>query len=349
MEVFAGYLAHADASAGRVLDEIERLGYRDRTLVIYRWGDSFPPDEGGQGAISGMLARNQIPSRPAHHIGALDRMGGLGLLGGPKVENTAHASWASAGSLFYSSREKAGAARSEGVRQPIVISWPARTRDAAPGGPLRPASDLAPALEQLLGRRLPRWSKICLDPDPPDPLEPPREVQGQMDWLFTGADRRVPWAIAPRVGALPNTVTIEAKLAENASGVLYALGGIGGGVTAYLDAGTFVYEYNIFEIQRVKIRAKEKLPAGKHVIEVETVFGSDKPRAAARVTVSADGRQLAQGVVALTAPAAFSTYETFDVGADLGSPVSLDYFDRAPFELQGSIERLEVRVQPRRP
>jgi arylsulfatase len=43
-------------------------------------------------------------------------------------------------------------------------------------------------------------------------------------------------------------------------------------------------------------------------------------------------------------PAAFSASETFDVGVDLGSTVSLDYFDRRPFKFDGKIERVEVKL-----
>jgi hypothetical protein len=44
-------------------------------------------------------------------------------------------------------------------------------------------------------------------------------------------------------------------------------------------------------------------------------------------------------------PAAFTATETFDVGADLGSTVLLDYFDRRPFEFDGKIDA--VWVEPR--
>ena len=39
----------------------------------------------------------------------------------------------------------------------------------------------------------------------------------------------------------------------------------------------------------------------------------------------------------------FSLSETFDVGKDLGSPVSLDYYDRAPFRFNGKIEKIDIR------
>ena len=50
-------------------------------------------------------------------------------------------------------------------------------------------------------------------------------------------------------------------------------------------------------------------------------------------------------MVKRTVPAAFSASETFDVGVDLGSPVSLDYFDRRPFRFDGAIEDVRVELK----
>ena len=46
-----------------------------------------------------------------------------------------------------------------------------------------------------------------------------------------------------------------------------------------------------------------------------------------------------------TVAGAFSASETFDVGEDLGSPVSFDYFDRAPFAFDGRIETVTVDLK----
>jgi hypothetical protein len=35
MEVFAGFVEHVNAQAGKVIEALERLGIRDNTLVIY--------------------------------------------------------------------------------------------------------------------------------------------------------------------------------------------------------------------------------------------------------------------------------------------------------------------------
>ena len=45
----------------------------------------------------------------------------------------------------------------------------------------------------------------------------------------------------------------------------------------------------------------------------------------------------------LTLTEAYTVSETFDVGEDLSSQVSLDYIDRAPFRFKGKIEKINIR------
>ena len=58
-----------------------------------------------------------------------------------------------------------------------------------------------------------------------------------------------------------------------------------------------------------------------------------------------DGQEVARTTVKRTVPGAFTASETFDVGVDLGSPVSLDYFDRAPFKFDGTIVQVDVEMR----
>jgi hypothetical protein len=138
-------------------------------------------------------------------------------------------------------------------------------------------------------------------------------------------------------------VTVEAELPESASGVLYALGGASGGLTLYMDRGRLVYEYNMMIIERYGVGTADKLLAGKHRIEVDTTIA--KPGAPAEVVLSVDGRKVARTTVARTVPTAFTASETFDVGVDLGSPVSLAYFDRRPFSVEGKIESVGASLE----
>ena len=104
-----------------------------------------------------------------------------------------------------------------------------------------------------------------------------------------------------------------------------------------------MYEYNTLSIKRTKIRSKGKIPAGQVKIEVETRFQSAERSAPADVTISVNGKEVANGTVPLTISLAFTATETFDVGRDLGSPVSLDYYDRATFKFNGKINTVHVK------
>lgn len=74
----------------------------------------------------------------------------------------------------------------------------------------------------------------------------------------------MPEFAAPGLGRESNVVTVDAETGENASGVLYALGGASGGLTLYMDKGELVYEYNMMIIERYTARSADKLPPGKH-------------------------------------------------------------------------------------
>jgi hypothetical protein len=125
----------------------------------------------------------------------------------------------------------------------------------------------------------------------------------------------------------------------NANGVLYALGGSGGGLSCFMENGKLTYEYNMFLIENYSITTP-KIAPGRHSIEVITKMA--KPGAPATVTISVDGKETAVCQVGRTVPAAFSASETFDVGADMGSPVSLKYHKKAPFEYNGKINSVKV-------
>ena len=96
-------------------------------------------------------------------------------------------------------------------------------------------------------------------------------------------------------------------------------------------------------IERTFARSKNKLAAGKHRIEVDTTIA--KPGASAEVVLTVDGKEAARTTVKRTVPAAFTASETFDVGIDLGSTVSLDYFDRRPFRFKGKIDTVDVQLK----
>ncbi len=459
MEVAAGFAEHVDVQVGRLIDEVEALGYGDNTLIFYIWGDNGSSSEGQHGTVSELLAQNGIPTTTAQHIAALDALGGLDVLGTPLTDNQYHAGWAWAGSTPYKGT-KLLASHFGGTRNPMAVRWPAKVKhDATPRTQFHHCNDVVPTIYELLGITPPRevggvpqdpidgvsfaytfddpkaegrlltqyfeimgsraiyhegWMASAFGPRAPwVPGTPPGfhdwtpdkdvwelynlaedwtqaddlaakmpEKLAQMkdiflieatknkvlpiggglwvplfhpemrlgptetEWNFTGDITRMPEFTAPALGNKPNLVTISADIPADANGVLYKLGSNSGGLTLFVEDGILCYEYNLFIIMRTKIRATQKLPAGTVKIEVETVYVEPKPGGPLKVTVTVNGAPYAQGVVPVSAPLLFTANDCLDIGIALGSPVSLDYREKAPFKFNGAIQGVNVKYIP---
>ena len=98
-------------------------------------------------------------------------------------------------------------------------------------------------------------------------------------------------------------------------------------------------------IDRSIAKSAETIPAGKHTIVVETVLKAPKPGAPAAIVLRVDGKEVARTTVKMTVPAAFTASESFDVGTDLGSTVSRDYYERRPFQFDGQIKKVTVELK----
>ncbi|MDM0015805.1 arylsulfatase [Variovorax sp. J22P168] len=459
MEVAAGYAEHVDVQVGRLLDEVDALGYADNTLVFYIWGDNGSSSEGQNGTISELLAQNGIPTTVDQHIKALDALGGLDVLGSPLVDNQYHSGWAWAGSTPYKGT-KLLASHLGGTRNPMAVRWPAKVKpDTTPRTQFHHCNDLVPTIYEVIGIEPPRvvngvpqdpidgvsfaysfddpkaegrlrtqyfeimgsraiyhegWMASAFGPRTPwIPGLPPgihdwtpdndvwelynlaedwtqandlaakmpeklaqlkdlflieatrnkvlpiggglwavalhpeqRLGPTQTEWNFTGDITRMPEFTAPALGNRPNLVTIDADIPADAQGVLYKLGANSGGLTLFVEDGILCYEYNLFILMRTKIRARTKLPLGRVKIEVETVYAQLRPAGPLKITLRVDGEEVAEGVVPVSAPLLFTANDCLDIGVALGSPVSLDYFKKAPFRFNGAIDKVNVKYIP---
>jgi len=184
-------------------------------------------------------------------------------------------------------------------------------------------------------------------------------------WNFSGDMIRMPEICAPALGNKPNIVTIDADIPDKANGVLYGLGAFSGGLSCYVVDGTLCYEYNLFEIMRTQIKSKNKLPTGKVKIEVETSYVVPKPGGPLKIVMKVNGKEVntvttvngreakevakvgqmevGPNMVPVSAALLFTANDCLDIGIDLGSPVSIDYYDKAPFKFNGKIEQLKVK------
>ena len=151
MEVAAGFAEHVDVQVGKIMDELERLGYAENTLVFYIWGDNGSSAEGQDGTIAELLAQNGIPSTVAQHIAALEELGGLDVLGSPKTDNQYHSGWAWAGSTPYQGT-KLLASHFGGTRNPMAVQWPKKIKpDPIPRSQFHHCNDLVPTIYEVIG------------------------------------------------------------------------------------------------------------------------------------------------------------------------------------------------------
>lgn len=162
------------------------------------------------------------------------------------------------------------------------------------------------------------------------------------EWEFTQRTERMPEFTAPGIGRESTVVNIDVDLPDKANGVIYAVGGASGGVTLYMEEGRLKYLYNMMIIEQYQATSKEPIPQGKHKITVLTDISG--PGQSGNVQLLVDGETVAEVKLERTVPAAFSATESFDVGKDLGSTVSMDYHHSRPFSFDGTIYRFNVRL-----
>ena len=151
MEVFAGFLEHTDVQAGRLIDELESMGIRENTMVIYIFSDNGASAEGMNGSVAELNAQNGIPTTVEDHLQALQKVGGLDAIGGPKTDNMYHSAWAWASdSPFRYMKLIAG--DFGGTRTPMVISWPKKIKpDKTPRPQFHHVNDIVPTIYDILG------------------------------------------------------------------------------------------------------------------------------------------------------------------------------------------------------
>lgn len=164
------------------------------------------------------------------------------------------------------------------------------------------------------------------------------------EWTFYQGQERTPEAMAPKFTSGRSTVAvIDAEIEAISEGVLFAVGGTSSGFTVYIDNGYLKAEYNAMTLDRYKLASKETIPTGKVKIEVETLYDASERMAPATLILRVNGKVVGQSRIEKSVPAAHTGSETFDVGVDLGSPVSLDYLDRAPFRFNGKINQIDIK------
>ncbi len=117
MEIYAGFLTHADAQIGRVLAAIDELGERDNTIVVLVSDNGASGEAGPHGSVSEFRFAQGRDEDVELNLRLMDE------LGGPRTYNHYPWGWAEAGNTPM--RRFKRYTFEGGVRDPCIISWPA--------------------------------------------------------------------------------------------------------------------------------------------------------------------------------------------------------------------------------
>jgi arylsulfatase len=177
MEVYAGFLEHADYHFGRILKMLEEIGELDNTLIMIVSDNGASSEGGAQGAFNEMSSFNNHWETIEEILPRQDQ------IGGPAAYNHYPWGWAWAGNTPFR-RWKKEVYRG-GCTDNLIVHWPAGIKAK---GELRTqfahAIDMAPTVLEALGfeppdtirgvtqspfaqRRYHRWAGLCTYPPPP--------------------------------------------------------------------------------------------------------------------------------------------------------------------------------------
>jgi arylsulfatase len=175
-------------------------------------------------------------------------------------------------------------------------------------------------------------------------------------FTYSGEVTGIQHGDAPNLLNKSYRITAEVEIpVGGADGMLVTQGGRFGGYGFYLLKGKPVFLWNLVDVKRVRWEAPEALSPGKHTLVFDFRYeGESLAGAASEISglgmgglgvLKVDGKEVARQKMEHTVPLILQWDETFDVGADTGTPVAdTDY--RVPFRFAGKLSRLTVELNP---
>ena len=154
----------------------------------------------------------------------------------------------------------------------------------------------------------------------------------------------IPEICAPNTKNRSSSITAVVNLHQPAAeGVLVAEGGRFGGYSLYIKGGKLVYCYNFLNASRYTIRSTVDVPLGKSQLRYEFTADSGSRGTGGTGKLFINDRQVGEGRIARTAPNVNSIDETFNVGMDIGTPVSDEY--QSPFKFSDNLEHVTIDLK----
>jgi arylsulfatase len=182
----------------------------------------------------------------------------------------------------------------------------------------------------------------------------PSVTAGRNEFTYSGVMTGVPMGDAPNLIATSYKITAEITVPQGGGeGMLVTQGGRFGGWGFYLLKGKPVYVWNLVDLKRDRWEGTESLTPGKHTLEFDFKYeglgaatlafnnlsGIGRPGTG---VLKVDGKAVSTHTMQRTIPLILQWDESFDVGADTGTPVAEEY--RCPFPFTGTIDKLTLKI-----
>lgn len=169
----------------------------------------------------------------------------------------------------------------------------------------------------------------------------PSLTRGRNSFTYFQGMKRIPEGAAPEIKNKSWSIMADLELKDGmANGMIVTQGGLNGGYGLYMDNGKPIFCYNHAGQKQFYVMSDKAIPAGKHKLGMNFKYDGGGVGKGGDVVLTLDGKEIAKGRVDATVPLRFSTEETFDVGEDTSTPVTLKY--DVPFIFNQKIDKVTV-------
>ena len=122
-----------------------------------------------------------------------------------------------------------------------------------------------------------------------------------------------------------------------------AEGGRFGGYSFYIKNGKLTLHYNFLNMARYTIRSNAGVPLGKSRLRYEFTADNSSRGSGGLGKLFINDQQVGEGRIGRTAPNVLSIDDTFNVGMDIGTPVSDEY--ESPFKFTDTLEHVTIELK----
>jgi hypothetical protein len=202
------------------------------------------------------------------------------------------------------------------------------------------------ALQRLFLIEAAKYDVLPLDDRAAERADPDRAgrpvlARGNPQRLYRGIGRLNAFSVISLKNK-SHSVTAEVVVPpEGCEGVIVAQGGFVGGWALYAKNGRPTYCYNFYGIDLFHVAGTEPIPEGVHRVRMDFDYDGGGVARGGTVRLFVDDRPAGEGRVERTQPLPFASDEPFEIGTDLGSPVTPDY-SAHPFT--GDVNWVEIRI-----